>query len=182
MKRNVFIAFLLMIIMIVVAVPIGVNNSLAKERQNAQGSYYYDKTGFAIWQGLEARRDAAANLITVADNYKGENEKLAPLINNLERAVNGTKTYSTDYKGEGEANLLLSIEAKALADELEKTNLSEKDEKYPRMMIAEMDSQQDMITRSSYNDDARVFNEKLEKFPANVFIKFTSVKPLYIFE
>ena len=31
-----------------------------------------------------------------------------------------------------------------------------------------MESEQDKINRSSYNDDAREFNARLEKFPVNL--------------
>ena len=81
-----------------------------------------------------------------------------------------------------EANLRLGDAAQVLFEELEKTQLSETDKKYPGQLMAQMKSQQDMIVRSSYNDDARAFNERLERFPVN-FLKYAAfVKPLGVFE
>ena len=117
------------------------------------------------------------------ERYTEENEKLEPLINELDRAIKVSQntTYG-DFGEEAEANLRLGDAAQVLFEELEKTQLSETDKKYPGQLMAQMKSQQDMIVRSSYNDDARAFNERLERFPVN-FLKYAAfVKPLGVFE
>ena len=171
MKQKRIAAAVVMVCMVLLALPLGVNRSLTKLREEAENSYYYDSTGFAVYSGIDAREDAASNMLTVAKRYTEENEKLEPLINELDRAIKVSQntTYG-DFGEEAEANLRLGDAA------------SETDKKYPGQLMAQMKSQQDMIVRSSYNDDARAFNERLERFPVN-FLKYAAfVKPLGVFE
>lgn len=183
MKQKRIAAAVVMVCMVLLALPLGVNRSLTKLREEAENSYYYDNTGFAVYSGIDAREAAASNMITVAKRYTAENGKLEPLISELDRAIKVSQntTYG-DFEEEAEANRQLGAAAQALGEELEKTQLSESDAKYPAQLMAEMNSQQDMIVRSSYNDDARAFNERLEQFPVN-FLKYAAfVKPLGVFE
>ena len=183
MKQKRIAAAVVMVCMVLLALPLGVNRSLTKLREEAENSYYYDSTGFAVYSGIDAREDAASNMLTVAKRYTEENEKLEPLINELDRAIKVSQntTYG-DFGEEAEANLRLGDAAQVLFEELEKTQLSETDKKYPGQLMAQMKSQQDMIVRSSYNDDARAFNERLERVPVN-FLKYAAfVKPLGVFE
>lgn len=183
MKQKRIAAAVVMVCMVLLALPLGVNRSLTKLREEAENSYYYDSTGFAVYSGIDAREDAASNMLTVAKRYTEENEKLEPLINELDRVIKVSQntTYG-DFGEEAEANLRLGDAAQVLFEELEKTQLSETDKKYPGQLMAQMKSQQDMIVRSSYNDDARAFNERLERFPVN-FLKYAAfVKPLGVFE
>ena len=55
--------------------------------------------------------------------------------------------------------------AQALYEELKNTQLSETDQKYPDQLIAQMESEQDKINRSSYNEDAREFNAPAGEIP-----------------
>ena len=151
MKKRSFIGACVMLVAIVVALPLGVHTSLTKLREEAESSYYYDKTGFAIYQGMEEREATANNLITVAKRYTQTNPALAPLIEELDYAVR---------------------------EELKKTELSESDQKYPDQLIAQMESEQDKINRSSYNEDAREFNARLDKFPVKLLLPFAGVQPL----
>ncbi len=67
------------------------------------------------------------------------------------------------YTLEARANAALDAPAQALATALENMELSEQDRKYPAQMINQMKSEQDKINRSSYNEEARNFNAKVEK-------------------
>ena len=48
--------------------------------------------------------------------------------------------------------------------------------------MAQMESEQDKINRSSYNEDAREFNARLEKFPVNLLRGVAGVEPLATFD
>ena len=51
-----------------------------------------------------------------------------------------------------------------------------------RAQLAQLESEQDKISRSSYNEDARNFNARLEKFPANLLRHVAGVEPLATFD
>ena len=85
-------------------------------------------------------------------------------------------------EGLAEANQMMGQAAQALYEELKNTQLSETDQKYPDQLIAQMESEQDKINRSSYNEDAREFNARLEKFPVNLLRGVAGVAPLATFD
>lgn len=90
--------------------------------------------------------------------------------------------YDDTFYWAGATNAEMGAAAEALAAELEKITLDEKDRKYPAQMIAQMQSEQDKIERSSYNDAAREFNSRLQVFPVNILRNFTGVKELVPFD
>ena len=167
---------------LVLAVPLGVHTSLTALRDEANSSYYYDQTGFAIYEGIENREAAASNMITVAERYTDENPALTSLIGDLDYAVDYSQNCWDGDSGLAEANQLMGQAAQALYEELKNTQLSETDEKYPDQLLAQMESEQDKINRSSYNEDAREFNARLEKFPVNLLRGVAGVEPLATFD
>ena len=167
---------------LVLAVPLGEHTSLTALRDEANSSYYYDQTGFAIYEGIENREAAASNMITVAERYTDENPALTSLIGDLDYAVDYSQNCWDGDSGLAEANQLMGQAAQALYEELKNTQLSETDEKYPDQLLAQMESEQDKINRSSYNEDAREFNARLEKFPVNLLRGVAGVEPLATFD
>lgn len=182
MKKKTVTAALIMVCALLASLPLGVNRSLNRLREDAEGCYYYDKTGFSISDGIEAREDAAANLITVARRYTQENAELSSCIDELEYRVEACRNTREDFSSVKEANQQMGDAAHALYEQLKQTELSEADAKYPDGQIAEMDSQQDMIRRSSYNDEAREFNGELENFPVKYLRYVAFVEPMTVFE
>ena len=73
MKKSSVIGACVLAAAVVLSVPLGVHTSLTSLREEANSSYYYDKTGFAIWEGVENREAAASNMITVAERYTDDN-------------------------------------------------------------------------------------------------------------
>jgi hypothetical protein len=180
-KRNI-IGACVMVAAILAAVPLGAHTSLTRLREDAQGSYYYDNTGYAIYEGLDQRQATANNLITVARRYTSVNSNLTGLIDDLDYAVRLTNGSYDDDAQEAQANQMMGEAAQALYEELKKTDLSEEDQKYPDQLIAEMESEQDKLNRSSYNEDAREFNQKLKSFPVNLLLPLTGVQPLATYD
>lgn len=183
MKKKNAIGAIVMAVLIVVSLPLGTNRSLTREREKAlENSYYYDRTGYAIYDGLEQQETSARNLITVAERYVEQAPELDPYLDEL--------TYRADYcqsffdngsPEEVESHQALMQAAQAMSEQLEQIELKEKDQKYPRELIADMEAEQDKLERSSYNDDARAFNQKLEKVPARFLYKLLGIKPLGVF-
>lgn len=165
-KKHPFAA-LFMAAAIIAAVPLGINSSLSDLREEASDSYYYDQGGYAIYEGLEKRQAAASGLVTLAKRYTDKEPSLEALADDLEYQVRCAEMAVFDGEETGfadtvRANQALDSSAQALADALERADLAEKDKKYPGQLIAQMKSEQDKIERSSYNEEAREFNAKLD--------------------
>ena len=103
-------------------------------------------------------------------------------VGDLEYAVEYSQNCWDGDEGLAEANQMMGQAAQALYEELKNTQLSETDQKYPDQLIAQMESEQDKINRSSYNEDAREFNARLEKFPVNLLRGVAGVEPLATFD
>ena len=180
------VAALIMTLMIVLSIPLGVNRSFARLREDVEHEYYYDSTGYALWEGVNARRESAQNLITIAEKYVDEYPELQTLIDELGFRVLQENSYTTledeTFTSIVKINSELTQDAYALYEALNKVTLSEKDEKYPRQIMSEMDSEQDKLQRSSYNDLAREYNARREKFPVNFLRHLSGVKPMGVFE
>lgn len=170
MKGKSLTAFLIMILAIMIAVPWGVNSSLEDLYFDYSSDFYYDKTGFSIYEGIEARTDICNNLLKVAEKYLDDHPELNSSYSALESAVsyaNFTYDLHEDQylsdKGLDDPAKRLYEELDALADvsETEKTALS-------RSMM-EMQSYTEKITHSSYNEKAEAYNNKIHSFPLRLF-------------
>lgn len=182
-KRRNSIGAAVMAGLILVSLPLGVRHSLNGLREEARMQFYSDKAGYSIWDGLQARQEAANNLLTVAKKYTEAHPELNPYVNELEYRVQASENaYDETFYTEGEANMEMGGAAEALAGELGKITLDEKDQKYPAQLIAQMQSEQDKIERSSYNDAARSFADRLHTFPVNLLWRLTDVEPLVPFD
>lgn len=182
MKKNNIIGAAIMAGLILISLPLGVNRSLSRIRDDVEGLYYYDHASFAIYEGISNRESAAENLITVARRYTDDNPQLIPLIDELKYNVDTSTNIFGDFTRQARLNLEIGEASQALYEALSQIELSEKDAKYPDQLIAQMKSEQDKIERSSYNAEARKFNEKLDKFPVNILRHVAGIQPLGTFD
>ena len=180
------VAALIMTLMIVLSIPLGVNRSFARLREDVEHEYYYDSTGYALWEGVNARRESAQNLITIAEKYVDEYPELQTPIDELGFRVLQENSYTTledeTFTSIVKINSDLTLDAYELADTLNQLTLSDKDAKYVGKIMVDMIAEQDKLQRSSYNDLAREHNARLEKFPANVLRHLSGIKPMGVFE
>jgi len=173
-KKKHIAAIIFMAAAIAGSIPLGVNRTLNRMRDDLDGIYYYDQAGYSIDDGIEKRRAAANDLITLAGRYQDKNPELEGLIDALDYRVRASENAGFDedtFEMEAQANFALDAPAQALADALKQSDLSEKDAKYPDQLIKQMESEQDKISRSSYNDEARAFNAKLAELAPMALVK-----------
>ena len=185
MKKKTILAAGVMALAILAAIPLGANRSFARLYAEASGSYYYDSTGYAIYQGLEARQATAQNLITVARRYTDQDEALPAAIEALEYQVKLAESASycpEDLAKAVEADRAMGDAAAQLAERLETLTLAERDQKYPRQLLADLDAEADKLARSSYNDDARAYNARLEKFPIRFLRGIAGIQTMAVYE
>lgn len=163
-KKHIF-GVVFMAVAVAAAIPIGINRSLYTMREDAVGEYYYDQAGYAIYEGIEKRQDAAQNLVTLGNRYIEKAPELAAPIDELTYRIEASRNaidLDDSFIRTATANAAMDQPARALAAALNNTGLEEKDRKYPDELIANMESEQDKIQRSSYNTAARNYNGKLE--------------------
>lgn len=53
-KRN-LMAGIFMGVAIAASIPLGINRSLSRVREDVSGTFYYDQAGYSIYDGLEKR-------------------------------------------------------------------------------------------------------------------------------
>ena len=165
MKKKKAIGALVMAAMILISVPLGAHNSFERLREKALEPYYYDSTGYALYEGLEKQREAAQNLLTVAERYQESNPELGSYIDDLTTQAYHAEVFSDPGSpSEVLCHQSMCDSAKQLAEKLETIALDEKDEKYPRQLLSQIRSEQDKLERSSYNDAAREYNQKLQEY------------------
>lgn len=164
-KKHTF-AVVFMALAVAAAIPLGINRSLYVLREDAVDEYYYDQAGYAIYEGIEKRQDAAQNLATLANRYVEKEPGLAALLDELEYRVEASRNaidLDDSFEKTAAANAAMDQPARALAAALNGTALEEKDRRYPDQLIANMESEQDKIERSSYNSAAKDYNGKLAR-------------------
>lgn len=180
-KKQNLIAAAVMAGLILLAMPLGVAHSLDDLRDDAEGQYYSDQAGYSISDGITRRQEAATNLLTVAGRYVDDHEELSYYWDWLNSAIVASqKNY--DLSQEAQLNAEMGQAAEELAAALEGIELESRDQKYPDQLIAQMQSEQDKIQRSSYNDSARDFNRRLTVFPVSLLRPLLSVDELQPFD
>lgn len=185
MKKKNLIGAGFLILAILAAIPLGTSRSFARLRESVQDEYYYDSTGYSVYTGLGTRAETGRNLLTLAEKYVDDSPELRGQMNELEFQVKYMEYnfgWDNSLVEQIEANRQMGEAAQALAAGLEEIELAEKDRKYPRQLLADLDAEEDKLERSSYNDEARAYNAKLEKFPVSLLKGIAGVKALGVFE
>lgn len=180
MKRKQIFSFFIMLLLIVLALPIGMYTSLNSIRDDAEGTYYYDQREHSIDQLIQNREDAARNLIKIAEKYRDQYTELQSPISELNDAISlleNSSLYSITEKN-AEANRSLNAPAQALVDVLLNLDINESDTNNVNNQMAELTEAQDKINSSSYNTEAATYNLKLEKYPAKLMKNLGIIKSL----
>ncbi len=133
--------------------------------------------GFCIQSDLEKQGNIAYNMVTIARHYYEESEPAVRAVLEARDALSGAGSIGEKAK----AAKALTQGVTDLHDLLKRTELSEKDEKYPDRLYDEFRSGNDRISRDGYNEKAAEYNGILRQFPANVLGPLTGVKPAELF-
>jgi hypothetical protein len=177
-KRS--IAWLITIIVIIASTIIGAGSSLNKLREEAISIFYLgeEKDGAGIQHDLEMIMSDSYNLTVVARRYMNEDDKLISAVRKNREALSLAKTPGEKYRQA--QNLLSSVTE--LYVHLGDMQLSEKDSNFRNSLYANINSHNIIISRSTYNQHAREFNNILKSFPANILSFFAFVSELELYE
>ncbi len=182
MKKRV-VSAIIMIILLVVALPLGVYTSVHPMRETAERQMASDTAGFSTIAAVDSRADAGENINKIAEKYRESDASLPELIADLESAVAlARNTPQMDAAMLSEANSGLDLPANELVNKLKTvSDVSIADLNTVTGQIVEMESQQHKIDRSSYNEAAAEYNARLEQFPVSVISRFVFLEPLGLF-
>lgn len=181
MKRKRVIAVLAMILLILLAVPIGLYSSVASLRDDALAVYHDDQTGYTILRGLQNRADAAENLLKIAEKYQDQHGELEIAVAQLEDTVGALDEARSGAVDEAQAraNQALDASAQTLAEALlALDDIAEADQTHVDNQLQELRSNQEQINHSDYNEAAVDFNQGLEEYPAKLLADIGLVKRL----
>ena len=141
MKKMNLVGALVMALLILIALPLGCTPSFNRLREEVAWEFYGDDAGFAIYDSIETREDAAHNMVTIAEKYTNQYPQLmdpgqrAGVLGPTPRSW----SYSDTYQEEAEANRQMGVAAQALYQELRSVQLEERDLIYPDQLMAQME-------------------------------------------
>ncbi|GAB6087434.1 LemA family protein [Alkaliphilus crotonatoxidans] len=173
-------AQILTTIIVIFTILIGFRSSMGKLRTQAESIFYLgeEQNGVGIQQDLEAIMAECYNLTVVAGRYLEKDDARIQAVMDKREALSQAKTPDTKYDAVQE----LIFSSEELYRALEPLPLSDRDQGYRNGFLAEINSRQLIIERSSYNEYAIAYNKKLKAFPANILKIVTSVAPLELYE
>lgn len=164
-KRR-LIAMLVMVLIILVGTVTAGRNTLDDLRWDAMQVFYsgicYDDAG--IYGELDNRIASAGELVELAKTHRLENrlevKTVQSACENLEQAYSPAGWY--------EENERLSAACDDLLTVLPASDWSEEDQQQVERLAAELQSANERISQSPYNEKAAEFNRILEQFPAKI--------------
>ncbi len=174
------IAIKITTVLIVFSILLGANLSLSKMREEAMLIFYQGERmdGKGIQSDLEYIMDQCYNLTVVAGRYMDkDDERIENVLEHIEQVE---KAETPGNKFETKEQLLQA--SMKLYEELNFMKLGERDQYYRDSFAVDVESRQLIISHSSYNENAFIFNKCLKRFPANVLSIITFVKPLELYE
>lgn len=177
--KNCKIAAAVLAAAIILSVPLGFKRTMSGFYNDLQNEYqngeYND--GLSIQNDLDYRVELAYNLVTVAKRYLDADDPAVAALLDARQALDDANDPAEQY----DANMKLTTASTDLYEALGKLELSEKDEKYRRSIYSDMTSRNDTIGNDPYNQLATEYNQKLERFPANLLAPLTGVEKAELF-
>jgi len=173
-------AWLITIIVVILATTIGAGSSLNKLKKQAESIFYIgeDMDGTGIQHDLEMIMSDCSNLTVVAGRYMDKEHNLINAVRKNKEALGAAKTPGKKYR-EAQNLLQSAVELYIYMGDL---SLSEKDRNFRNNLYVNINSHNIIISRSTYNQHAREFNNILNRFPANILSTVAFVSPLELYE
>lgn len=166
-KENRALAWILVATVIIASVLISGSVSLSSQRRKVMNSFYD-----TMDNDLNTKSSYADNLSGVASRYLDRNSEYINNMSDARDMLLNAKTPNEKYA----ASVSITNAAAALYDVLGTINLNDTDERLRRSNYADIIAIDDILKRSSFNQDVDKFNEELNKFPANVIASITRIK------
>lgn len=173
------LAFGLVIPFVLLVIVLSGGSALAKERAQTESVFYdgVEGDGLSIRHDLDARLDAAYNMLTLAQRSNLRDDPLLEAIRQdhaaLTEDVGIAESYALDQA--------LDRDVKQLYARAEEMGLSEEDQRLLEKQYYEFLSREQTIGHDGYNAQAQAFNQTLSAFPASLIGSLYGVEPLEYF-
>lgn len=167
MKLKKKIAFFLMLLVIIGAVFYGMGKTMSDGRADAM-ELYGDNYDISIRSAVTETVDKIENLMKLARKYTADDSELEALCQGVESKIAELDLETAEQADPQKLKELYAL-TNTLSEELQKVTLDAQDQKYPVNLMVEIFSLQDQMSHAEYNDKAREWNAKLEKFPGTLF-------------
>lgn len=179
--KNRFFAGMIAAVMIFLSIFALGGRSLKKEREKAVEIYFNGEfgDGMGIEYDLKQRVNLASNLISVGKRYFDKNDSL---IKDVDEAILVLSKEDEDISSKAKANQELTTACDNLYSALLMENLSERDRRYNYSIKQDLDSHNIIISGCGYNEEAKKFNLKYGKFPADIIGNLNGIRLLPYFE
>lgn len=179
-RENRFLACLIALAVVVITIFASGGGKLGTQRAAAEELFYNGKnnSGQCIQSDINARLDAACNLLTVAGRYMQSNDERVVSLNQAVQTLQAAQGISALYQ----ANQALDEPTKALYEALTALSLSELDQSLVQKQYGNFAGRADSIRRDSYNESARHYNQERDGMPASFIAALTGNEPLPLFD
>ncbi|MFA5341811.1 MAG: LemA family protein [Clostridia bacterium] len=165
-KENRSLAWILVVIAIIASVLISGHVSLSSTRRKVMNTFYE-----TMDTDLSTKSAYADNLSGVASRYLDRNSEYITNMTKARDMLLNAKTPNEKYA----ASVKITDAAAALYDVLGTKELNETDERLRRSNYADIVAVDDILKRTTFNQDVENFNNELNMFPANVIASITGI-------
>lgn len=179
-RENRILACFVALVVVLITILASGGGRLGAQRAAAEELFYHGKNGSGqcIQSDINARLDAACNLITVAGRYMQSGDEKVAALEAATQALQSAQGISALY----EANQALDEPTEALYQALNALSLSDRDESLVQKQYVNFTSRADSIRRDSYNESARQYNQERAGMPASLIASLTGNEPLQLFD
>ena len=177
--HNRFIAGVLALLIVAVSSVVGVGVTLGALRAQTQAVFTLGTQGVpGIQSDLGEIVAQAFNLTQIASRYLQTDYPAVASV--LERRDALQRASTPREKNRAAEELVASVVV--LRHTLEGLELSAQDQNLMSMVVVEINSRLVLIGNNPYNSAALGFNQKLERFPANILGRIAGIRPLELYE
>ncbi|WP_369298675.1 DUF4854 domain-containing protein [uncultured Neglectibacter sp.] len=195
-KTKSVLCALAMAVVILLSIFLGGVRSLKRQRTDIlDNHYFHDESGFAVTQGLNRELKNVRDMVALAQNYATYVPWIQNYIDSLDYQADFCEnSCRSGTPEEAAAYHQLCLAAETLYGQLWQIELKETDLSYPQWQeewetdqaffgsyLELINSTQSNLKRSSYNENARQFNELLDRFPGSVLKRLFRIEKLGVF-
>ncbi|WP_059050688.1 LemA family protein [Paenibacillus senegalimassiliensis] len=173
------VAWTITLALIIVSSSLGASLSLNHLREDAAATFIHgiSKSEPGVQYDLDWLVELSTNLIVVASRYIDDEDMELVAVREAKSKLEAATSPKTKYDA---ADRLVS-QSTALIYRLGQMELETRDAHYNKTIKADIESRWLILGRNNYNQVASEFNDVLKQFPASMFSKLMSVKPLELF-
>lgn len=173
--RNRSTAWLITLVVVLLAVYLGAGRTLRSMHDNVT-TIYYESRG--IYETLEDVSANSLNLVTVAERYVEEGNFATTDVQKAVTVLEDSYGAADQYRAAQE----LQKAVQDLNGLLDTLPVSETDKSYQAKLTTNIDTYLSVLDNNKYNEEAARFNKAIRRYPARVLAPIVGIRPIELFE